>query len=81
MLSQESYIKNLDLSYLEKRFMDLKLWNEEDAKSAVTRYKNFLILICRHPETVLAPAPDIDEAWHAHILYTREYMRDCQAIF
>jgi hypothetical protein len=53
----------------------------DDAREAVRRYKNFLILLLRYPDEILAPAPDIDEAWHNHILFTREYIRDCQAIF
>lgn len=80
-MSQESCIKDLDLRYLEKRLTDKLGWSAEEAKEAVRRYKNFLILFLRHPSQVLAPAPDIDEAWHHHILFTREYTRDCQAIF
>jgi hypothetical protein len=81
MLSQESRIRELDLRYLEQRLADLKDWHENDAKDAVERYKNFLILILRHPDKVLAPAPDIDEAWHDHILHTMQYTRDCLEIF
>jgi len=81
MLSQESYIENLDLAYLEKRLMDRQGWTAKNAKEAVRRYKNFLILILRYPDRVLAPALDIDEAWHSHILFTREYFRDCEIVF
>lgn len=56
-------------------------WPSEDANEAVRRYKNFLLLLLKYPNEFLAPAPDIDEAWHNHILFTREYMCDCQAIF
>lgn len=80
MLSQ-AYIKNLDLEYLEKRLTDRYKWPLENASEAVRRYKNFLLLLLKYPNEVLAPAPDIDEAWHNHILFTREYMRDCQVIF
>ena len=81
MLSQESCIRDLDLRYLETRLVDKLGWPLEEAKEAVRRYKNFLILLLRHPNQVLAPAPDIDEAWHHHILFTSEYTRDCQMIF
>ncbi len=72
---------DLDLEYLEKRLIDRENWSAEDAKEAVRRYKNFLILILKYPGEVLAPAEDIDEVWHTHILFTREYTRDCLAIF
>ncbi|MBP7075217.1 MAG: glycine-rich domain-containing protein-like [Rhabdochlamydiaceae bacterium] len=77
----QAYIKNLDLEYLEKRLTDRYKWPSENASEAVRRYKNFLLLLLKYPNEVLAPTPDIDEAWHNHILFTREYMRDCQAIF
>ena len=81
MLSKESSIKNLDLEYLEMRLIDKQKWSSETSKEAVRRYKNFLILILKYPDQILAPAPDIDEAWHNHILFTREYFCDCQKIF
>ncbi len=81
MLSKEDCIKNLDLDYLEQRLTHKLAWSSTEAKEAVRRYKNFLLLLLKYPDEVLAPAPDIDEAWHNHILFTREYMRDCQAIF
>lgn len=80
MLSQE-ILKNLDLSYVERRLTDRYGWSSAEAKEAVRRYKNFLRLLLKYPDQILAPAPDMDEAWHNHILFTREYMRDCEAIF
>jgi hypothetical protein len=81
VLSQESYITNLSLEFVEKRLIDRHEWAPEDAKEAVRRYKNFLILLYKYPHLTLAPAPDIDEAWHAHILFTKEYMRETTQIF
>lgn len=81
MLSQKAWIKDLDLSYVEKRLIDRKKYEPTDAKEAVRRYKNFLLLLIKYPGKILAPAPDMDEAWHAHILFTREYFRDSEQIF
>lgn len=74
-------ITNLDLKYLEKRLITGKQWSPETAKEAVRRYKNFLNLLLKYPDENLAPTPDIDEVWHNHILFTREYFRDCREIF
>ena len=81
MLSQEIRIKDLDLGFLEERLIDLKGWSEDEAQESVRRYKNFLILLTRFPRAVLAPAADIDDAWHEHILHTVEYTRDSLHIF
>jgi hypothetical protein len=78
VLSDESVLA-LELGFVEKRLAEKWSWLE--AKEAVRRYKRFLLLIRRYPKETLAPAPDMDEAWHAHILFTREYMRDCEAVF
>lgn len=81
MLSEASCIDRLDLTDIQKRLVEKEKWSPEDAAEAVRRYKNFLLLLCKYPDQVLAPAPDMDEAWHAHILFTRKYMEDCQNIF
>jgi hypothetical protein len=80
MLPQE-ILENLDLSSVERRLIDRYSWDSTDAKEAVRRYKNFLRLLLKYPDQILAPAPDMDEAWHNHILFTREYMRDCESLF
>ncbi len=76
MLSQ-----NLDLTFVEKRLIDKNNWSFDEAKEAVRRYKNFLALLYKHPNEILAPAPDMDEAWHAHILFTKKYMEWTTQIF
>lgn len=81
MLSQAELIAQLDLGYLATRLVDQEGWSPEHVEEAVRRYKNFLVLLGKHPHELLAPAPDIDEIWHAHILHTEEYTRDCEAIF
>jgi hypothetical protein len=81
MLSQESKILNLDLNLVKQRLVEREHWEEKDAIAAVRRYKNFLILIAKYPDHLLAPAADMDEIWHNHILFTREYMQACEEIF
>jgi len=81
VLSKDTFIKSLSLDFIEKRLIERHEWFPEDAKEAVRRYKNFLLLLYKYPDLVLAPAPDIDEAWHAHILFTKEYMHVTTEIF
>ncbi len=45
------------------------------------RYRRFLALVAKYPDEVLAPARDIDEVWHLHMLHPRSYMEDCLRIF
>lgn len=74
-------IKSLDLTYLEDRLIKAEKWLKEDAIESVRRYKKFLYLILKHPNVTFVPDEDIDEVWHAHILHTKQYHRDCLNIF
>ncbi len=44
-------------------------------------YRRFLALKIRYPEMVLCPTGPIDRFWHAHILDTLAYERDCAQLF
>lgn len=74
-------IMKLDLSFVESRLINREKWDPKKAKEAVRRYKNFLVLRFKYPSLIIIPAPDIDEVWHAHILFTQEYTDTCQKIF
>lgn len=79
------YLEQLDLDYLVEKMCDesypMPRWTESDARTGIEFYKNFLLLNFLHRGTPLVPTREIDEFWHNHILHTREYMRDCDAIF
>lgn len=81
--SKVEKIKNLDLSYLEKRLLEKskQIQTIDEAKESVRRYKNFLILMLKYSKFKVIPTPDIDEVWHDHILHTIQYTRDTHAIF
>lgn len=44
-------------------------------------YRRFLTLKLLFPGESLVPCKVADEFWHAHILDTEAYIRDCQALF
>ncbi len=74
-------IKTLDLQYIADRMVDKYDWEPDYAKESVRRYKNFLIFKCVYPKLVFPLLPEIDEIWHQHILFTENYIRDCEQIF
>jgi hypothetical protein len=55
------------------------LWTKEYAMRAIEEYKKFMFLAAssRHPVT---PSLEVDEVWHLHMLYTREYERFCRSL-
>lgn len=52
------------------------LWDKEFTLRAIEEYKRFMFLaaVGREPVT---PSLEIDEVWHLHMLYTREYHKFC----
>lgn len=48
---------------------------------AIEDYQRFLVLRVLYPDKRIRPTTGTDALWHAHILDTRRYHADCQAIF
>lgn len=57
-----------------------KGWDKQRADLAVDWYKRFLA-VRAEGYVGLVPTLDIDEIWHLHILYTKDYRQDCDRIF
>lgn len=58
-----------------KRLMKEQGWTEELALAAIEEYKRFMFLAVAagHPVT---PSKTVDEVWHLHLIYTREYWEE-----
>ena len=56
-------------------------WSPEYAERMAEAYKRYLILHAKYPDATLAPDQDTDRFWHMHILDTRKYAADCDAVF
>ena len=53
----------------------------EEVEMAVEEYRRFLVLKMENPSVKIAPTGLMDKAWHTHILDTRRYADDCEAMF
>jgi hypothetical protein len=47
-------------------------WAADFADAAVEEYKKFIYLLCIS-DRPLSPSPEIDQVWHAHMLWTENY--------
>lgn len=52
----------------------------ETAQEAVSGMEVFLQECADNPKAKFTPSEMVDKAWHAFILYTREYARFCQQV-
>lgn len=48
------------------------VWSHEFSLKVTEEYKRFVFLamVCQHPVT---PSDQVDQAWHLHLLYSRDY--------
>lgn len=57
-------------------------WPEARLLKAANEYRSFLRAHVKNPDRELRPeSNDADEVWHAHVLHTRNYERDCKRLF
>jgi hypothetical protein len=43
-------------------------------------YKRFIAIRIQHPDQAIVPSHLVDEMWHTHILFTRDYIAFCEAV-
>lgn len=80
-----SYVDTLDFNYIIETMCaptyPLPRWTVSDATYCAQLYKNFLLLQKKYSGIPLVPTREIDEFWHNHILFTKNYHLDCLNIF
>ena len=76
-------VRNLNFDRLKSKNTqgDETIMTPEDWDLSEREYRRFLALKIIHPDTALVPSKQVDAIWHAHILDTRAYREDCQAMF
>ena len=79
-----AFIQALDFGLMKRKLMDPEEgqgWTAEEADTAEEANKGFLIVSLKNPEAKVVPCAATDHFWHQHILDTRRYPKDCEAIF
>jgi hypothetical protein len=60
---------------------DPQAWTAATTQQAESLYRRFLMLHMMFPSEEFVPTKVIDAYWHQHILDTRKYAADCDAVF
>jgi len=78
----QSYVQSIDFSKIIDRLVTHEGWLKSDATAVSQMYRRYLFLKRKYKDQYkLPPTAEIDEFWHNHILDTKCYRQDCQAIF
>lgn len=77
------YIYSLDFSLIINKLIKYEGWIKKGAINVCQLYKNYLFLNKKYGNRygLLPPSDEIDSFWHYHILDTKNYQKDCLAIF
>lgn len=70
-------VSSIDLSRVRERLITKEGMTPQSAGKAIAAYRRFLTSIVADPMHNGEPSSMADKAWHAHILFTRDYERDC----
>ena len=82
LAAAESYIEQMDLSNIMMKMVREEAWLQRDVEQAIHMYRHFLYLSKKYQgQYAIVPTRDIDCVWHYHILDTRQYCIDSNAIF
>lgn len=74
-------VAELDFTMLKMKLGEEKSWSPEQQEEVEGLYRRFLALNIAYPDRKICPTGPVDEFWHAHILDTRAYARDCEYLF
>ena len=75
-------INGIDLADILQRAGKRADWTPAQKRLAEKWYRGYLWLSYLHgKKPVFAIVAESDELWHAHIVYTKRYRRDCQRLF
>jgi len=80
----KKHINSINFSNIISKMVNHQGWRISDATKVCHMYRNFLYLNKKYgmeKQLPLPPSEEIDEFWHNHILDTKQYRKDCQAIF
>jgi hypothetical protein len=77
MRTLESY----DLWYVEERLARKGLIPSERIAGAILEFKRYMALVGLGYRGLGMTSREVDEVWHAFVLFTREYADFCQAAF
>lgn len=80
-LARLTALEHYDLWFVEERLAKKRSVPEGLIDEAIFEFKRYMALIAMGHRGVTMMSPEVDEVWHALILFTREYAEFCSAVF
>lgn len=78
----KDFILSYNFNQIINRLIYVEGWRTKTAQIIIEQYRHFLYLKKKYQTQYrIVPSKDIDEAWHAHLLYSQDYTAFCQQYF
>ena len=74
-------IMEYPLPYVRYRLETERIIPNDQIDLAIDEWRKFMVTVLYADKSVGMISPIVDEVWHAHILFTREYAEFCQNCF
>ena len=79
MLPQK--VQEIDLTEISTYMQKQLGFTIETTHFAETLYRQFLALKLKYKDKAISPPQLADHFWHAHMIHSKKYMADCDALF
>lgn len=76
-----SLIENWDLEPIRRRLLAKGTTSEYRVDEVIFEFRRYLGLRAVFPEPITLLSDDVDEIWHACLIFTRMYADLCQSVF
>jgi len=74
-------IMKYPLGHVRERVLKEGELSETIVDVAIEEYRKFMVLLALGNRNLAMCSKEVDEIWHNHILFTRDYAQFCQSIF
>lgn len=78
---QIQLIWDYDFSFIKERIEESNALSKDKIDEAITEYKKFMTVLRLKYGQIAMSSPIVDEIWHTHILFTRNYQDFCKSVF
>lgn len=79
-MSSRLIILNWDLSRVRDYLINRKKMEPTMVEKLIVEYRRFMILTVENPDTLIPIAGPVDDVWHTHILFSKDYCEFGQAV-
>lgn len=76
---RKKIVDNWNLEKIEKRLKKY-MPADFDIPASIAEYRKFILLLSAENHWLYVPNPELDEVWHTHLLFSRDYKKLCEAL-